>query len=79
MTAKRKRLDALEAQARGRTGRAWLEGLSDQELDAVHVATLRRDGHPDPEGEAARTRTAVDAMPEEDLRAWLATLEGARP
>lgn len=75
MTAKRKRLDALEVQARQREGgtvRADLAGLTDAELDAVHVDVLRRDGHTDLDGEAVRSRAEIEAMSEEDLRAYLA-------
>ncbi|CAM3623499.1 hypothetical protein [Deinococcus frigens] len=81
MTAKRKRLDALEVRAGQREERAWayLGTLSDEELDAVHVDVLRRDGLPDPEGEAARIRAAVEALPDEDLRATLARFTGGRP
>ena len=72
MTGKGKRLDALEAVARQRedsAARAYLEGLTDQELQAAYVAVLRRAGHADPEGEAGRIGAAVAAMTDEQLQA----------
>ncbi|WP_019588730.1 hypothetical protein [Deinococcus apachensis] len=81
MTAKGKRLEALEAAhtarvARQQEGRqAYLAGLSDRELDELHVAYLRAEGHPDSDGEAARVRAEIRAMSDEDLRALIDRLE----
>ncbi|WP_146160580.1 hypothetical protein [Deinococcus arcticus] len=82
MTAKRKRLEALEVAHAGRMRQVWaarrayLDGLSDRELDELHAALLLAQGHPDPEGEAARTRARVQAMSTEELRALIDRCEG---
>lgn len=69
--------DPVARQARqDEARRAYLDGLTDRELDELHAALLRAQGHEDPEGEAARVRAQVQAMSTEDLRALLARLEG---
>jgi len=69
------RLGAVEAARWEKVG-PDLSHLTDAELDALHIFLLRREGHPDPEGEAARVRGHIEAMSTEDLRAFLARLEG---
>lgn len=81
MTARRRRLEVLEAAQGTRpvpdgARCAYFEGLSDRELDELHVTLLRRDGHPDPEGEAARVRAEIHAMTDAQLWALIDGQDG---
>lgn len=74
-------MEALEARhvARRERGqeeaRAYLAALSDRELDELHAAYLRAEGHPDPDAEAARVGAEIRAMSDADLRALIDRLE----
>ncbi|GHF32301.1 hypothetical protein HNQ07_000427 [Deinococcus metalli] len=86
MTARRRRLEALEAAHAGRVDSAearmraaYLDELSDRELDELHAALLRAEGHADPDSEAARVRAEVEAMSDEELWALIARMDGGTP
>lgn len=68
MTGRRRRVAALEAgMPEPDDVQAWLSRFTEEELKALLVAILRRDGHADPEGEAARRFAEIRTMSTEEL------------